>query len=148
MRRILPALVTALALAGCVGAPPGIEGSPGAPPRPNSYWAPPSSVRAATPARPAAAAFALSDSMLRRLTLADAVDIALENNPATRVSWAQARAQSDEEGVERVGVEDDGEGDEEERADGRVHWAPRRRRMVLMVSNMMRRSRPSDMCLT
>jgi len=101
VRRILPALVTALALAGCVGAPPGIEGSPGAPPRPNSYWAPPSSVRAATPARPAAAAFALSDSMLRRLTLADAVDIALENNPATRVSWAQARASADLYGASR-----------------------------------------------
>jgi outer membrane protein TolC len=32
---------------------------------------------------------------IRQLTLVDVVDLALLNNPATRASWAQARAAAD-----------------------------------------------------
>ncbi|HEX8724777.1 MAG TPA: TolC family protein [Gemmatimonadaceae bacterium] len=99
----------ALALAGCVSAPPAIDGVAAAPPRPNAYWKPPASVTAPPPAPPApvapkaadTAAAPFSAQALQRLTLADAVDIALRNNPATRLSWAQARAAADVYGASR-----------------------------------------------
>jgi outer membrane protein len=94
-------LLLALAVAACAGGPPGIAGVPGAPPRPNSYWTPPPEVRAAARPAPVAPPSALTDSALRRLTLADAVDIALQNTPATRISWAQARASADLYGASR-----------------------------------------------
>lgn len=107
-RRVL-AGVAAFALlgTGCVSAPPGIDGGPGAPPQPNAYWTPPPSVTAPPPAarKPAATGAAapapLTQHALDQLTLADAVDIALRNNPATRLSWAQARASADLYGAAR-----------------------------------------------
>lgn len=57
-------------------------------------WSPPpGAVQAVTP--PVAAPGALPAELAgraRRLTLADVVDVALRNNPATRVAWEQARA--------------------------------------------------------
>ncbi|MDE3128161.1 MAG: TolC family protein, partial [Gemmatimonadota bacterium] len=101
MSRVALVLVAAVAAAaaGCVGTP-GIAGGPGAPPAPNGYWMPPASVRAAPAAAPTPPP-AIADSLLRRLTLADAVDVALQNNPATRISWAQARASADLYGASR-----------------------------------------------
>ena len=106
-RRFLPAALAAAALSACLSGPPGIEGKPGAPPAPNAYWTPPPSVTAAAAAGPAnapvapSAAPALSAQALGQLTLADAVDIALRNNPATRLSWAQARTSADLYGAAR-----------------------------------------------
>ena len=107
--RVLTGAVAALALAGCVSAPPAIDGVAAAPPRPNAYWKPPASVTAPPAAAPAptpraaadAGAGPLSAQALRQLTLADAVDIALRDNPATRLSWAQARAAADVYGASR-----------------------------------------------
>jgi outer membrane protein len=100
-------VAAAITLAGCASAPPRIDGVAAAPPAPNAYWKPPASVTAA--ARGSALAVApapaatgpLSADALRQLTLADAVDIALRNNPATRLSWAQARASADIYGASR-----------------------------------------------
>jgi len=102
-RRSAPLAALALALAACVSGPPGIEGVAGAPPAPNAYWTPPRSVTAppAAPAIAAAAAPVMSDSALRQLTLADAVDVALRSNPVTRISWLQARAAADLYGSSR-----------------------------------------------
>jgi outer membrane protein len=105
----VPVLLLCLAALGaCVSAPPRIEGVPAAPPQPNSYWTPPPSVTtplaARAPAaavRPDAAAAPPAPEALRQLTLADAVDIALRNNPATRLSWTQARAAADLYGASR-----------------------------------------------
>ncbi|MDE3173402.1 MAG: TolC family protein [Gemmatimonadota bacterium] len=99
VRLVLVAAASAAA-AGCVGTP-GIEGGPGAPPAPNAYWTPPASVREGGRAAPVAPPPAIADSLLGRLTLADAVDVALRNNPATRISWAQARASADLYGASR-----------------------------------------------
>jgi outer membrane protein TolC len=77
-------------LSACVHSPPSIGGVPGAPRRPNEYWTPPRN--AAAPLAPAPIA-ALPGP--ESLTVAGVVDIALRNNPTTRISWAQARAAAD-----------------------------------------------------
>lgn len=79
-------------LAGCVGGPPRIEGVAGAPPRPSAEWVPP---RNAVPAVSRPVATTAATTALQHLTIADIVDLALTNNPATRMSWAQARAAAD-----------------------------------------------------
>jgi outer membrane protein TolC len=93
-------ILGAALLAACAGSPPSIGGAPGAPPQPSTTWAPPKDVLppAATPATPLVAPVAgptVTPASLQQLTLADAVDLALRNNPATRISWAQARAAAD-----------------------------------------------------
>ncbi|MGH7670116.1 MAG: TolC family protein [Gemmatimonadaceae bacterium] len=101
--------VAGLGLIGCVSGPPAIEGVAAAPPQPNAYWKPPASVTAAPAPRPSTAGRLVSDTgagplsaqALRRLTLPQAVDVALRNNPATRVSWAEARAAADLYGAAR-----------------------------------------------
>ena len=104
--------LAALSLAACVTGPPSIEGTAGAPPQPNAYWKPPASATEPLPAPatpPVAAstlsagptAAALTPQALANLTLADAVDLALRNNPATRLSWAQARTSADLYGASR-----------------------------------------------
>jgi outer membrane protein len=89
-----------LSTAGCTAAIPRVHGAPVAPPAPNHLWRPPrgaqvsDSLRAGTlPPQLAARAAAL--------TLPDIVDLALSNNPATRESWAQARAYADAYGAAR-----------------------------------------------
>jgi len=95
----------ALLLVGaCVHHPPSIDGGPGAPAQPNTYWnAPPavaSRVEQSTPA-PVSAAVPATPAAYGRLTMSDVVDLALRNNPATRLSWAQARAAADVFGASR-----------------------------------------------
>jgi outer membrane protein TolC len=90
-RRLVP-LALILALMGCAVSPPRAQDAPPAAPAPASAWTPPSS-----PARqPAKAALAVPlEQVLKtpgKLTLADAVNVALQNNPATRIAWADARA--------------------------------------------------------
>ena len=93
-----------LLLAGaCVHRPPSIGGAPGAPSQPNTYWNPPPGIAARvqtpTPARPVS--MPATPTAYERLTTADVVDLALRNNPATRLSWAQARAAADVFGASR-----------------------------------------------
>lgn len=102
MRRVawLGALLFAAA---CVHRPPSIDGSPGAPQQPNAYWTPPAGIAArvqqATPVPPMTVP--ATPAAFARLTTADIVDLALRNNPATRLSWAQARAAADVFGASR-----------------------------------------------
>src|SRR5205823_4608833 len=84
----------------CVHHPPSVAGGPGAQTLATGYWRPSPSVGArlqqttrVTPvALPAAGA---------KLAVSDVVDLALRNNPATRLSWAQARAAADVFGASR-----------------------------------------------
>lgn len=90
-----------LACVGCVGTP-SVRGVAGVAPSPNLAWTPPSPQ-----------ANRVSDSVartpvpadlkerLRRLTLAEVVDLGLRNNTLTRISWANARAAAAAYGSER-----------------------------------------------
>ena len=83
-----------LGIAGC-GNPPRVSGVAGAPPSPNVPWkVPAGAIKSEPVVVPAAAAVVPPDlqARIRQLSLADVVDLALRNNPATRASWAQARA--------------------------------------------------------
>jgi len=94
-------LVTPLLVAACVHSPPSIGGAPGAPAQPDAYWTPPPRIAAQVQRdEPSQAPTALT-SAVGRLTLPDIVDLALRNNPATRLSWAQARAAADTYGASR-----------------------------------------------
>jgi len=77
----------------CVHSPPSINGTAAAPASPSSLWTPPASV--AADARRNAGPLPSSTAPVRELTLAEVVDIALRNSPATRQSWAQARSAAD-----------------------------------------------------
>lgn len=94
--RILQAvsLPLVLVIAAC-GNPPRVSGAAGASPSPSIPWKVPAgaikSESIVTPAIPAAVPPDLQER-IRQLSLVDVVDLALRNNPATRASWAQARA--------------------------------------------------------
>jgi outer membrane protein len=90
-------LVLVSVVAGC-GNPPRVNGTAGASPSPNVPWTPPpGAVKPESLVTPAIAAAVPADlqERIRQLTLVDVVDLALRNNPATRASWAQARASAD-----------------------------------------------------
>src|SRR5258708_8408370 len=93
-----PWIAAAIALAACAPPRPSIGGRPAAPSTPDSYWSPPSGEIAALPSvtRPPT-----QMPNLARLSLADVVDLSLRNNPATRISWAQALTAADEYGAAR-----------------------------------------------
>lgn len=85
------AAVGAGLLAGC--GTPGVRGVAGTAPAPNVFWTPPPPAErqpAAAPALP----LIPSDVAARatQLTLADVIDIALQNNTATAAAWADARS--------------------------------------------------------
>lgn len=87
----LPLLVGVI---GC-GNPPRVGGVAGAPPSPSTPWKPPAgAIRQEVAVIPAVTAAVPADlqERIRQLSLVDVVDLALRNNPATRASWAQARA--------------------------------------------------------
>src|SRR5947209_3453136 len=101
MRRSF-ALATLALLGACVHHPPAINGAPGAPSQPNEYWTP--SPRDASRLQSAMSVPAPATAMpasLGKLGVPDVVDLALRNNPATRLSWAQARAAADVFGASR-----------------------------------------------
>ena len=78
--------------------PPRVNGVPAAPPSPNVPWKVPAGAIKPEPLVTAATALAVPPDLeqrIRELSLADVVDLALRNNPATRASWAQARASAD-----------------------------------------------------
>ena len=82
-----------LVAAACVHGAPSIEGSAPVPAGPSTRWTPTESVKQAAAAD--ARRVAPTPTDVRQLTLPDVVDLALRNNPATRVSWSQARAAAD-----------------------------------------------------
>ena len=96
--RLAALLVVASA---CVHNPPSIEGGPGAPAQPNVFWTPPPGVAAQAARTTPLTGPVLVPTALGRMTLAQIVDLALRNNPATRLSWAQARSAASEYGASR-----------------------------------------------
>jgi outer membrane protein len=87
-------LLLILGVAGC-GNPPRVSGVAGAPPSPSVPWKAPAGVIKPEPVVAPAIAAAVPPDLqerIRQLSLVDVVDLALRNNPATRASWAQARA--------------------------------------------------------
>ena len=77
----------------CRHALPSINGAPAAPPVRDEPWRAPSGIEPAEPPRAATSAVS-ADSVHRAgpLVLGQVVDLALRNNPQTKLSWAQARA--------------------------------------------------------
>ena len=94
-------LATPLLVAACVHSPPSIGGAPGAPAQPDAYWTPPPRIAAQVQRDEPAHTPSTLTSAMGRLTLPDIVDLALKNNPATRLSWARARAAADTYGASR-----------------------------------------------
>jgi outer membrane protein len=83
-----------LGIAAC-GNPPRVNGAAGASPSPSVPWkAPAGAIKPEQLVIPAVATAVPPDlqERIRQLSLVDVVDLALRNNPATRASWAQARA--------------------------------------------------------
>src|SRR5882762_8491425 len=97
--RLLQAVsIVLVSLAAGCGSPPRVNGVAGAAPAPNVPWTPPpGAVKPESLATSAIAAAVPPDlqERLKQLSLTDVVDLALRNNPATRASWAQARAAAD-----------------------------------------------------
>lgn len=83
----------------CAGTP-SIGGVAGVPPSPGAVWTPPAEERPREAAVRSPVPPDLEQRM-QRLTLAEVVDIGLRNNPATRLSWANARAAAAAYGSER-----------------------------------------------
>lgn len=78
--------------------PPRVNGVPAAPPSPNVPWTVPAGAIKPEPLVTVATAIAVPPDLeqrIQQLSLADVLDLALRNNPATRASWAQARASAD-----------------------------------------------------
>jgi outer membrane protein len=89
-----------LGCAGCAGTP-SVGGVAGVPPAPNAAWTPPPARARDCDTVPATRVPADLEQRIRQLTLAEVVDIGLRNNPATRLSWANARAAAAAYGSER-----------------------------------------------
>jgi outer membrane protein TolC len=81
--------------------PPSLDGMPGAPSQPNEYWNPSPAIKAQVQQPKPTVAPAAIPVASSRLSMAEVVDLALRNNPATRLSWAQARASADAYGASR-----------------------------------------------
>lgn len=97
------AALTLLAAAGCVSAPR-VDGAASTSESPNAQWTPPTKAIAIEPGVIAAPQLPISADLISRiqqLTLTDVVDLALQNNPATRTSWFQSRAAADALGSAR-----------------------------------------------
>jgi outer membrane protein len=87
-------VILSLAGAACTHTPPKIDGVAPAPAQPSSLWSPSDRVREAA-ARDAAKPAGPVTNVPRQMSLAEIVDVALRNSPATRLSYSQARAAAD-----------------------------------------------------
>jgi outer membrane protein len=105
IRRIMPGIVVLISAAGtgCATSLSQVDGVPAVAPSSSAPWTPPrQALKAELPVEGATAALPPDlAERIQRLTLADVVDLALRNNPATRQSWAQARAAADVLGATR-----------------------------------------------
>ena len=96
-------LVLSVLLAGCMGTPR-VAGVPGASPAPQVPWTPPPEALERAATADSAARPVISPDLaerIRRLTLAEIVDIGLRNNANTRLAWANAQAAAAAYGSER-----------------------------------------------
>ena len=86
-------LALALVIAACSHTTPSIGGSPAISPAPGKPYVPPKNVVPPEPDSTNTRKTLPSDvaAHANSLTLADAVDVALRNNPQTSLSWSQAR---------------------------------------------------------
>lgn len=91
--------IAALWAAACRPAPPSIDGAAPTPASSSRLWTPSTSVREAASRDTLGAPASLAEG--KTLTLADIVDIALRNSPATKQSWAQARSAADVYGASK-----------------------------------------------
>ena len=101
-RTTAAAMLIAAAAAGCAGTP-SVSGVRGVSPRPEVPWTPPTEPPAAI-ARDTTPSSEVPPDLadrIRRLTLADIVDLGLRNNPTTRLAWANARNAAAAYGAER-----------------------------------------------
>ena len=101
MRRA--AVASALLLAGCAGTP-SVSGVRGASPRPEVPWTPPASALPRVAPTDTSARAAVPPEVadrIRRLTLAEIVDLGLRTNPTTRLAWANAHTAAAVYGSER-----------------------------------------------
>ena len=71
---------------------PSLSGAPGAPPAPDRAWTPPAQLARADDSLTAMAIPPDLAARIHALTLSDVIGIGLQNNPATKISWANARA--------------------------------------------------------
>jgi len=98
-------LAATLILFGCTPSAPGLGGGPATAPAPHNSWVPPDDHPELAETPPGGdSAHVLPEDILPRLQslgLGDVVDLALRNNPATRQSWASARAAADLYGASR-----------------------------------------------
>lgn len=95
-------LAVSLFAAGCVGTP-SVSGVAGTSPAPSRPWTPPPEHRPDT-SHAVAPPIAIPPDIaerVSRLTLSDIVDLALRNNPATQLSWENARAAAAAYGSQR-----------------------------------------------
>ena len=102
-RHRLAGAAAVLLLAGCVGTP-SVSGVPGASPSPEVPWSPPPTAAADLARADSAATPVLPPDLgerIRRLSLAEIVELGLRNNPATRQAWANAQSAAAVYGSER-----------------------------------------------
>ena len=79
-------------LLGCAPNPPGVRGVAGTAPSSGAFWTPPRAERAVPEAPPTPQIPPEILARANELKLTDVLDVALRNNTATSVAWAQARA--------------------------------------------------------
>ena len=95
--------ISTLLLAGCVGTP-SVSGVRGASPRPEVPWTPPEEALPRVIAADTSALLVVPPELaerIRRLTLAEIVDLGLRGNPTTRLAWANAQTAASVYGAER-----------------------------------------------
>ena len=92
MAPLLAAGASALWMLGCAHVTHHVDGVAWTPPSPAAPWTPPKPPAEKSPAQKSASAGAEAPGEVKKLSLAEAVDIALQNNPETRISWNNARA--------------------------------------------------------
>lgn len=100
--RLRRELLTLLFVVACVPGLPHIDGAPAAPSAPDRVWSPPRAARIPDSLGSARLLPRDLEARAAALTLDDAVDLALRNNPATRASWAQSRAAASAYGAARA----------------------------------------------
>jgi len=87
----------------CAHAPPHIDGVASVPERAGTYWTPPPAAHTRDSVTRGTVPADLADH-LQHLTLADVIDVALRNNPATRATWEEARAAAYQLGAARTRI--------------------------------------------
>jgi outer membrane protein len=98
--RVLLLSYATAAGAACVGTP-SVNGVAGVAPSPNLAWTPPAPGEVRDTGRVQRPVPKDLEQRIKRLTLAEVVDLGLRNNPETRLSWANARAAAAAYGSER-----------------------------------------------